>query len=58
MGARTGVVLYVIALVVAVVSVDVLLFRHHFLARLLANVGLVLLFFAFYLRFHSAISGH
>jgi len=41
----------VAAIVVVVVGVDLLFFRHHVLERLLANVGLVLLFAAFYLRF-------
>ncbi len=51
MGGRLGIVLYVLALVVVVVSMDVLFFRHLFWVRLLANVGVVLLFAAFYLRF-------
>lgn len=45
------VVLYVLALVVVVVGVDILVFRHHFLERLIVNVGIVLVFTAFYLRF-------
>lgn len=44
-------VLYVLGMVVVVVGVDVLFFRHHFLARLMVNVGIVLVFGAFYLRF-------
>jgi hypothetical protein len=44
-------VLYVLVLVAVVVGVDVLFFRHHFWARLLVNVGIVLVFGAFYLRF-------
>ncbi len=51
MGKHTGVVLYVLALVVVVVGVDVLFFRHRFLERLMVNVGTVLMFAAFYLRF-------
>ena len=43
--------LYVLALVAVVVGVDVLFFRHHFLARLIVNVGIVLVFTAFYLTF-------
>ena len=43
--------LYVLALVAVVVGVDVLFFRHHFLARLIVNVGIVLVFVAFYLTF-------
>jgi hypothetical protein len=45
------VVLYLLAMVAVVVGVDILFFRHHFLERLLANIGIVLVFVAFYLRF-------
>jgi hypothetical protein len=51
MGRRAAVVLYVLGLVAVVVGVDVLFFRHHFWERLLVNVGIVLVFAAFYLRF-------
>lgn len=53
MGRQAAVALYVVALIALVVGVDVLFFRHHFLARLLANIGIVLVFAAFYLRFGS-----
>ena len=43
--------LYVLAMVAAVVGVDVLFFRHQFWARLIVNVGIVLVFAASYLRF-------
>ena len=43
--------LYVLALIAVVVSVDVLFFRHQFWGRLLINVGIVLVFAVFYLRF-------
>ena len=43
--------LYVLALVAVVVGVDVLFFRNRFWERLIANVGIVLVFAAFYLRF-------
>ena len=43
--------LYVLALVTVVVGVDVLFFRHLFWERLLVNIGIVLVFAAFYLRF-------
>lgn len=43
--------LYVIALVAVVVVVDVLFFRNRFWQRLMVNVGIVLVFGAFYLRF-------
>ncbi len=48
---QAGVVLYVLALVAVVVGVDVLFLRHRFWERLIANVGIVLVFGAFYLRF-------
>jgi len=54
-GRHAAVALYVLALVAVVVGVDVLFFRHHFWPRLLANVGIVLVFSAFYLRFRSAV---
>ncbi len=43
--------LYVLAMVAVVVGADVLFFRHHFWARLIVNVGIVLVFVGFYLRF-------
>ena len=43
--------LYVLALVAVVVGVDILFFKHHFWERLIVNVGIVLVFAAFGLRF-------
>jgi hypothetical protein len=51
MGRRADIVFYVVALVAVVVGVDVVFFRHRFWERLMANVGIVLVFAAFYLRF-------
>jgi len=39
------------ALVAIIVSVDLLFFRNRFWERLMANIGIVLVFGAFYLRF-------
>jgi len=50
-GRQATAVLYVLALVAVVVSVDILFFRHHFWERLTVNVGIVLVFAAFYFRF-------
>jgi hypothetical protein len=50
MGRQTAVVLYVLALAAVVVGVDVLFFRNRFWERLMVNVGVVLVFGAFYLR--------
>ena len=44
-------VLYVLVLIAVVVSVDLLFFRNRFLERLMVNIGIVLVFAAFYLRF-------
>ena len=48
---QAAVVLYVLALVAVVVSVDIVFFRHQFWPRLIANVGIVLAFTVFYLTF-------
>jgi len=50
-GKQGWLALYVLALVVVVVGADVLFFRHQFWPRLIANVGIVLVFGAFYFRF-------
>jgi len=57
MGRQATTVLYVLALVAVVVGVDILFFKHHFWARLVGNVGIVLVFAAFYLRFQAAFGG-
>jgi hypothetical protein len=51
MGRRAAVMLYVLALVTVVVVVDVLFFENRFWERLIVNIGIVLVFVAFYLRF-------
>jgi len=51
MGRRAADVLYVLAMIGVVVGVDILFFRHHFWERLAVNVGIVLVFVAFYFRF-------
>ena len=51
MTSNMPVVLYVVALIAVVVSVDVLFFRNHLWERLIVNIGIVLVFAAFYLRF-------
>ena len=47
----TYVVLCVLVLIAVVVSVDLLFFRNRFWERLIANIGIVLVFAAFYFRF-------
>lgn len=42
---------YILLLIAVVVSVDVLFFKHRIWERLMVNIGIVLVFTAFYLRF-------
>jgi len=51
MGRQAVILLYVLAMAGVVVGVDVLFFKSQFWARLIINVGTVLVFAAFYLRF-------
>jgi hypothetical protein len=51
MGRHAVVALYVVAMVVVVVGVDVLLLRHQFWPRLLVNIGIVAVFGAGYFWF-------
>ena len=51
MGRHAATVLGVLVMVGVIVSVDILAFRHHFWPRLAVNVGIVLVFGAFYVRF-------
>jgi hypothetical protein len=44
-------VLYVVAMVAVIVGVDFAFFRNRFWERLAVNVGIVLVFLAFYFRF-------
>jgi CHASE2 domain-containing sensor protein len=48
---RAAIALYVLALVAVVVGVDILFFKHQFWDRLIANIAIVVVFVAFYLRF-------
>jgi hypothetical protein len=51
MGRQVAAVLYVVAIAAAIVSIDIVFFRNRFWERLTANIGIVLVFAAFYLRF-------
>ncbi len=46
-----SVVLYIVVLIAVVVSVDLLFFKNRFWERLIVNIGIVLVFAAFALRF-------
>ena len=48
---RIVLVLYVLAMVVVIVGSDLAFFRGRFWERLMVNIGIVLVFAAFYLRF-------
>jgi hypothetical protein len=45
------IVLYAVTMAAIIVGVDFAFFRNRFLERLILNVGIVLVFAAFYLRF-------
>ncbi len=51
MSRQIAVVLYVAAMVAVIVGADLVFFRNRLWKRLMVNVGIVLVFGAFYLRF-------
>ena len=51
MGRQVTVVLYVVAMIAVIVGVDFMFFRNRFWERLIVNIGIVVVFAAFYLRF-------
>ncbi len=51
MARQATVVLYIVLLAAVVVGVDFMFFRNRFWERLMVNIGIVLVFAAFYLRF-------
>jgi hypothetical protein len=51
MGRPVASALTVIAMIALIVGLDFAVFRHRFAERLMANIGIVLLTAAFYLRF-------
>jgi len=51
MGGQVAVVLYPVAMAAVVVGVDLVFFRNRFSERLTVNIGIVLVFVAFYFRF-------
>lgn len=44
-------VIFVVSMIIVVVGVDLLFFKGRFWERLIVNIGIVLVFVAFYLRF-------
>jgi hypothetical protein len=53
MGRHVGVALYVVAMAAVIVGLDFAFFRNRFWERLIVNIGIVLVFGAFYLRFFN-----
>jgi hypothetical protein len=51
MGRQIAIALYGVAMVAVVVGADFAFFRDRFWERLMVNIGIVLVFGAFYLRF-------
>jgi hypothetical protein len=50
MGRQVTVVIYVLAMAAIIVGVDFAFFRNRFWERLMVNIGIVLIFAAFYFR--------
>jgi hypothetical protein len=57
MAKNISVVPYILVMVAIIVAVDVLIVRHYVWARLLVNIGIVLVFGALYLRFLKSPEG-
>jgi hypothetical protein len=53
MGRQAAIVVYVLAMAAVIVGVDLVFFRNRFWERLTVNIGIVLVFGAFYWRFLS-----
>ena len=53
MDRRLAVLLYVVAMAAVIVGVDFVFFRNRFWERLIVNIGIVLVFGAFCLRFFT-----
>ena len=53
MSGPVTIVLYVVVMAAVIAGVDFAFFRNHFWERLLANLGVVMVFAAFYLRFFA-----
>jgi hypothetical protein len=51
MGSLTTNVLYLLLMAGVIVAVDILFFKNQFWPRLAVNIGIVLIFIAFYVRF-------
>ena len=51
MGRQASIVIYIVVMAAVIVGVDFMFFRNRFWERLSANIGMVLVFGAFYFRF-------
>jgi len=51
MNRQAALVLYGVAMVAIIVALDIVFFKNRFWERLTANIGIVLVFAAFYFRF-------
>jgi len=51
MGKVSHGIIFAAVMIITIVAVDILFFRHHTAARLMANVGIFLLSLAFYWRY-------
>lgn len=58
MGRQIAIVLYVAAMAALIIGLDVAFFKDRFWERLMLNVGIVLVFAAFYLKFVGVHGRH
>jgi hypothetical protein len=56
MGLQITAVLYIVTMAALIVGVDFAFFRNRFWERLAVNIGIVLVFAAFYFRFFTRLS--
>lgn len=47
-------VLFIVVMIAVIVSVDLLFLRHHVIARLIVNIGLVVVFLTVYFSFKKS----
>jgi len=57
MGKQVAIAIYVVAMIVIIVGVDFAFFRSQFWERLMVNIGIALVFAAFYFRFFGRLAG-
>jgi len=58
MDRQVAIALFVLVMVAVIIGVDIAFFRNRFWERLIANIGIVLVFAAFYLAYGAKLPGN